>query len=557
MAALAAIALLATVLPAARAATPATSAACEWPMYGHDPGRTFSTTCAQAPSPANVSTLVPKWFFHANDVVTATPTVVGGVVYVGAWNGQFYALDQKTGALHWSTTIGPGRTDGHADHHTGAYGTVTSTAAVATVGGRRTVFVGGGDSVYALDASRDSVPDAQRVLWSLNLDPTHPTSDGEIESSPVVWTGAPGGPVLIVGSDANQDSGYLGEGIWEIRAATGHVVFHWNPETATGHALYGCGNVWSSPALSLDPTNPDPHRRAVLIFGTADCPDNSTTACPTDRSDPHCPPGQTYDYKDRWQRFSEAIIAISATDGTPLWSFQGHVPLNADDDDYGASAQLFTLPGGRPVVGEGNKNGVYSVLDRTTGKLVWQAQEQGNGNVQPGFALGGFLGATAVGPGPRVFGSSAIDTPFTYDPATGNPTLQPTSTTAKGIQAFKAFSGVDGKLAWSGTQPYSYGATSTANGVVYTGALDGIMRAYDAATGALLWAFPVDGPISSGAAVTAGGIVLGTGTSESDVEFKTCDHVPTADRAACKATPLNATVNPLSKANGVWAFGIA
>ena len=30
------------------------------------------------------------------DAVTATPTVVGGTVYVGSWDGNFYALDLKT-----------------------------------------------------------------------------------------------------------------------------------------------------------------------------------------------------------------------------------------------------------------------------------------------------------------------------------------------------------------------------------------------------------------------------------------------------------------------------
>ncbi|MGH9060666.1 MAG: PQQ-binding-like beta-propeller repeat protein, partial [Acidimicrobiales bacterium] len=323
--------------------------------------------------------------------------------------------------------------------------------------------------------------------------------------------------------------------------------------------LYGCGNVWSSPALGLDPTNPDPAKRATLYFGTADCPDNTPAACPTDGSDPHCPPGQSYDFSQRWQPYAESIMSLSAATGTPLWSYQGHVPLSKTDDDYGASAQLFTLPGGHQVVGEAGKDGLYVVVDRATGALVWRQAETGNGNVQPGFALGGFIGATAVGTvagAPRVFGGSAINTPITYD-AAGNPTPQPLPTTITGAQAMRAFSGVNGSDGWSGAQAYTYGATSTAGGVVYSGALDGLLRAYDAASGRLLWAFPLGAPVSSGAAIVGRTVIAGAGTSESDVEFKTCDRLPAPQAAQCKQTPLNQTINPLSDLGSVWAFSPA
>jgi polyvinyl alcohol dehydrogenase (cytochrome) len=530
---------------------------CDWPMYGHDPSRTNSTSCAQAPDGAAASRLVPRWFFHANDVVTASPSIVQGTVYAGAWDGRFYALDLKSGRVRWSTLLGRGRTDGNADQHTGAYGEITSSAAVTTVGSRRVAFVGGGGSMYALDASRDDVPDARRVLWRFDVDASHPTNHGEIESSPVVWSGAPGGPVVVFGSDSNQDSGFTGEGVWAVRADTGRLVWHFNPEAATNHALYGCGNVWSSPALGLDARNPDPLRRAVLYFGTADCPDNTPTACPADGSDPHCPPGQQYAYARRWQPFADGIVAISATDGSPLWSYQPHPVDNTLDDDFGSSAQLFTLPGGRQAVGEGNKDGLYYVLDRNSGSLIWKRTEQGNGNIQSGFAIGGFLGATAVTSVhgvPRVFGASGIDTPVTYNHsgqlvAQSDPTLS--------LRGMQAFSGADGSGAWSAIQTYTYGATSVANGVVYVGALDGIFRAYDAATGRLLWASPLSGPISSGPAISGGVVVIGAGTSDTDAEFKACDHLPPSAQSTCRSTPLSATLNPLSLANGIWAFSPA
>jgi len=441
-------------------------------------------------------------------VVTASPVMVDGVAYVGDWSGHLFAISVAHGHVLWSDRLG--------DSHHGAYGVITSSAAVAS----GVAYVGAGDSLFAVDTADG------HVRWHTDLDARHPTDSGEIESSPVVFDG-----VVYVGSDANQDSGYTGEGLWAISAKTGAPLWHFNPEVAVHHPLYGCGNVWSSPAL--DTTT------KTLFFGTADCPDNSGHQCSADGSDALCHPGSAYDYTKRWSPLSEAIIAISAVDGHVLWSHQDHVPLNKDDDDYGASAQLFTLANGRKVVGEGNKDGSYTVLDRANGAVVWHAVEQGNGNVHSGLAIGGFLGATAVLNG-TVYGGSAIDLPWT----------------AHALTPFVAFAGATGARSWQAVQFYSYAPTTAANGVVYEGALDDVLRAYDASSGRLLSAIPLGAPISSGAAIGAGTLVIGTGTSETDLQFKVCDRLP-ALKAQCKASALNTTLNPLGDIAGIWGLALA
>ena len=76
MAMAAAALLLATA--AATAASPAASVhprcRADWPMYGHDLEHTFSVAagCSQI-GPSNVATLVPAWFFHTKDSITASP----------------------------------------------------------------------------------------------------------------------------------------------------------------------------------------------------------------------------------------------------------------------------------------------------------------------------------------------------------------------------------------------------------------------------------------------------------------------------------------------------
>jgi hypothetical protein len=63
-----------------------TSGEDDWPMYGRNLQHTFSNP-SSAITPENVSTLQQAWSFPTGDVVSASPTVVGGVVYVGAWDG--------------------------------------------------------------------------------------------------------------------------------------------------------------------------------------------------------------------------------------------------------------------------------------------------------------------------------------------------------------------------------------------------------------------------------------------------------------------------------------
>jgi PQQ-like domain len=45
------------------------------------------------------------WTFPTGDAVSASPTVVEGVVYVGSWDGYFYALDAKLGTLKWKFKV--------------------------------------------------------------------------------------------------------------------------------------------------------------------------------------------------------------------------------------------------------------------------------------------------------------------------------------------------------------------------------------------------------------------------------------------------------------------
>jgi len=76
----------------------------DWPMYGRDLRHSFSNPHSLI-NPTNVATLKTAWHFKTQDVVSASPAVVDGVVFVGSWDGHFYAIDATEGSLIWKFQV--------------------------------------------------------------------------------------------------------------------------------------------------------------------------------------------------------------------------------------------------------------------------------------------------------------------------------------------------------------------------------------------------------------------------------------------------------------------
>ena len=135
----------------------------DWPMYGRNLRHTFSNDAARIKS-SNVTSLKPLWTFPPTDTISASPTVVDGVLYVGAWDGFFYALDAESGALVWKFQVHcdnaivpvppqclpPGQNPPARFFTQG--GLITSTAAVSD----EQVYFAAGKTVYSL--KRRTVP---------------------------------------------------------------------------------------------------------------------------------------------------------------------------------------------------------------------------------------------------------------------------------------------------------------------------------------------------------------------------------------------------------------
>ena len=547
---LALLAVFATALAflPARANHPArtTAASCDWPRYGRTNILSFAqTSSCTSLDTANAALMVPKWYFHAKDSMSASTTVVDGIIYEGNWDGTMFALDAATGSQIWSYKVD--------DAHQIGFGRIVSTAAVETVripgaGNVKVLLFGGGGTLYALSAGRTG----GKLLGKVDVDPREPAlrakqasdePEVEIESSPLVGHFSDR-DIVYVGFDVHNNAhvGRAGMLAFTMSKNVGapapykfDLMFKFDPERQVVlHSLtegsgtgWGCGDVWASPALQKTPRN-----GGILVFGTGNCdhPNESAKAGEVGR---------------------EGMFAIDARTGAMLWRFHPRGVQDVDDD-FGASPNI--LDNGT-AVGEGGKDGWYYKLDLKTGKEIWRAHGGESGHVQTGFAIGGFIGTPAVGMAngrPAIFGGIAISTPIANtldDP--GGPTLDASLLTdPTRLFSLVAIDEHNGDILWR--SPFalpSYGAVTYANGVVlmadtFTFSLD----AFDANTGAPLAIRPIPGPPSSAPVIVGDSIYVAIGTSETDLEFKAFSH----DLENAFAGTIGES--PLSPFSGVIAF---
>ncbi len=458
----------------------------EWPTYAHDAqhtghGQTLLT-------PTTVKKLTVAWQFPTGDAVTATPTVVDGTVYVGSWDGWFYAADLETGRLRWkyqlqaqdavTPYLGQQPRDGTSDG-----GLVTSSAwfqpgaahATGHTGPARPdlVIFGGGYTLYALNAHTG------QLYWKHDYtgrpdQPPDPNHDGtRIFSSPVVV----GGSVLF-GVDTDGQKASRGYAV-SASLATGDPLWEYQDDVDTsGHILNdGCGNIWSSgtvlPAAGL------------VVFDSADC--NFADPPPT----------------------AESVIALHIADGRQAWLYRPTRAQNECDLDFGGSANAgLTADGTATFLGVGSKDGTYYSIDPATGRLRWST------NVVFGGFSGGFI-ATAAYDGTHVYGSTSLGDFGRFERGTqvhcdpGDP--RDTSNQEPSVHAFAAATGA---VLWQESNAASFGATTVAGGMTFNcPAFGAVVQARSAATGSLLdqAALPMD--CWSGVATVGDALVLGTGTA--------------------------------------------
>ena len=456
----------------------------DWRTYGHDAGHSFSgmTNVTSASAPA----LARAWFFPTGNAVTANPIVVADSVYVGSWDGSFYAIDRATGTLRWKyrlknqPAINPSPGNTAPRDITSDGGLVTSSAWFEPAAGGRPdlVIFGGGYTLYALVATG---PAAGRLFWAHDYSglpeaPPDPANDStRIFSSPVVVNNQ-----VVFGVSADGESGHRGY-VAAANLNNGNPIWRFDTDVDTAGSVQndGCGGVWSSPSVDFV--------RRLVFFGVADCHDQGV------------PP------------YHERVLALHATDGSLAWVFTPSrlrgVPAGQDppcDFDFGATVNLGSpnpATGAPGFLGVGGKDGTYYRLDPATGAPAWTT------GVVFGGSAGGFIGTTAYD-GQRAYGATALGdlgTPCEPTNPSDTPFQEPS---AHAISA-------DGTIAWQANGSQSFSPTTVAGGMTFVGSVTTpTVEVRDASTGLLLASLPAAPSCFCAIAVSGNAVFFGTGGAQ-------------------------------------------
>jgi polyvinyl alcohol dehydrogenase (cytochrome) len=419
---------------------------------------------------ADVPRLKLKWAFaFPGDLQSySQATLAGGRVFVGSVGGKVYALNASSGCVHWFFDAGQG---------------VRSAIGIGRVmtanGAREAAFFGDMEAnVYALDAATGT------LLWRTEVD-DFPVA--RISGSPTFHNGRLFVPV------ASGEEGAGASPSYECCRFRGSVVAL---DAATGR------QVWKTYTIPEPPKPTKKNAVGTQLWGPSGAPVWASPAIDVARNALYVTTGNNY--SDPTTSLSDAFLALDLDSGKVLWSRQttpsdaytaacrlpdktNCAESNGPDFDFGASPILVTLPGGRRALVAGQKSGiVYAVDPDRQGAVLWQTRI-GRGGTMGGVQWGSATDGTRV----YVALSDIGRVMLTYSNSTDADPKQ-----GGGMFALRL---EDGERVWytpppgCGARPRCSPAQSAAvsaiPGVAFSGSVDGHIRAYDAATGAIVWDF--------------------------------------------------------------------
>jgi polyvinyl alcohol dehydrogenase (cytochrome) len=439
-----------------------------WIGWSPSPSNTRYQTAEQAGlAMGQVRRLKLKWAlgFPGDVTAFAAPSVLNGTLFVGSARGAVQAVDAKTGCQHWVFQAnGPVR------------------AAILPVQNGSQYSLVFGDQIgwaYSLDAKTG------RLLWKRRIDDHEGT---RLTGSPATLNG-----VVFIGAASWEETRSLDPeyacctfrgSVTALRVGDGSVVWKTytvDPPKRTGTNSAGAAQWGPSGAPVWSAPTPDT-KRGLLYVTTGD--NYSVPATTT----------------------SDAVMALDLKTGRIVWSQQVTAndaytsacrrkgvncpPPNGPDYDFGSSVLLVRAPNGREILVAGQKSGVVHAFDPDDkGKILWQTRvgKGGlNGGVQWGMASDEQKVYASVSDVTAVMNSAGPVGGATFDPAQGG-----------GLTALHL---EDGKKAWfapshpcdpprPGCSPGQSQALTLIPGIVFSGSLDGHIRAFATEDGEMVWDF--------------------------------------------------------------------
>jgi polyvinyl alcohol dehydrogenase (cytochrome) len=440
----------------------------------------------------SVGQLALKWAFGLPNTTSmrSQPAIYSGrIIFAGG--GMLYSLDAFSGCAHWATQL-PVR--------------ARSGITIGAAGGRELIYFGDdAGNVQAVDLATG------KEVWQRRMD-EHPAA--MVTGTPAYYDKKLYVPVASFEEMSAVAPGYVcctfRGSVLALDAATGKILWktytvgerdismHINNRGAATKGPSGVG-VWSAPTIDEE--------KKLLYVTTGD------------------------NYSDPVSEKSDGVIALSLETGTIEWwkQFRSGDAFNeaclsatskncpdaaGPDYDFGSSAILATLPGGRRELILTQKSGaVYAIDPDTQGEVIWQAQI-GRGGVLGGIEWG------AATDGGRLYAAISDEG---FLPSGHDNDLDPNI--GGGIFALEL---EDGEQAWSTNaapcdshrpcSPAQQAAVTAIPGVVFSGSMDGHLRAYGTEDGNILWDYDtgrdfstVNGVAAHGGSMDVAGPVIAGG----------------------------------------------
>jgi polyvinyl alcohol dehydrogenase (cytochrome) len=443
----------------------AASTTSSWTSWSPSAGNTrFQDAPAAGLTAAQLPALQLRWAFgFPDDVIAfAAPTLLRGTLFVGSAGGRVQALDAQTGCIHWTFE---------------ANGPVRTPPTIAQDGARQLLLftdqIGG---VYALDAVTG------QQAWRMKVE-THDAT--RLSGTIVVHGDVAYVPAASWEETRSVDPAYVcctfRGSVSAVRVSDGTVLWKtWlvdeprnTGKSAAGTDQYGPSGagVWSAPTVDA--------QRGLLYVATGDNYSHPATAT------------------------SDAVIALELATGRIVWTqqmlagdvFNAQCPRGAEkncgpDFDFAAPVMLVRTPSGSEVLVAGQKSGVAFGLDPDEqGKILWETRVGIGGTaggIQWGMASDGRYAFAATADAVRTVGDPS-------SPQIGNAIFDPVK--GGGLTAIDVLTGrkvwyapstpcLPDKVGCSPAQP---GAVTAIPGVVFSGAMDGHLRAFSTEDGSQLW----------------------------------------------------------------------
>ena len=443
-------------------------------------------------TPDNVSELSLDWAFAFPEATRSRsqPLVTPQAVFIGSQEGVVYALDSANGCPIWTY-------DAEAEVRSAVILDLDEQGKPETL-----LFGDFGANAHAVDAQTGE------LRWKTSV---HEHRLATITGATAVADGilvVPVSSLEIIAASRNE---------YSCCSFRGAVV---GLSIATGEILW---THYTTPP----PQPTSKNRLGTQMQGPSGAPVWSGITIDTKRSLVYATTGENY--SSPATKTSDAVIAIDLYTGERHWVRQ--VTTNdawngacstggfncpeekGPDFDFGAAALLIESKSGQDLLVVGQKSGMVYALDPDAdGELLWETRA-GSGGTMGGI----HYGMSSDGDGLFV-GVSDLPTNNPYNVGEGQPGIHRLDLASGAIEWRNLLPNVCGETKFLCFQGIS-AAVSSSPGLVFAGGLDGMLRAFDAESGAILWETntvqeygDVNGVRGFGGAIEADGPVIAGGS---------------------------------------------